>query len=191
MPFETLLQQAREEDRQARAGSWTHAPLPQQPAAERSNRVWWILGIIGGVTLLACVACLVIFFVVRERIGLTVGESSAGAAAREQILLGARGQYGLQWDMLHPAHQEVVSRDLFTDCGRIRDISDVQVIVEFNEETQVPRLGQVTTRVVTYTLTEDGQSTAEAIRMVSANGQWRWVMEPSDLSIYQAGRCPT
>jgi hypothetical protein len=106
------------------------------------------------------------------------------------LLMEARGQFGEQWDNLHPAHQEVVPRDRFIACGRPSALSEITIILELNEDTQVSRLGNMETRIVTYSATRNGESVVDALRMVSYAGDWRWVMDATSLDVYEAGRCP-
>jgi hypothetical protein len=192
IPYEQLLIDAREEDRQAQAGAWTHAPVtaPVQPE-KKNNRLWWVLGIIGGVTLLACIGCLLLFWAIRRETGLSFGEGSAGTVARQYLEAGSRGQFDQQWELLHPDQQASVPRDLFIDCRVDADVRDITILVEFTEDTTVPRVGFVTTRVVTYSINRDGSNTGEMVRMVQANESWRWTLEADPLQAYEAGRCPT
>lgn len=190
VPIEDLLRQERERDRQAQANTWAYPAASSPAPPPTSNRVWWIVGIVAGGLLLLCVMCVVIGLVAYQRSGVSIGEGDAGSAAREQLFLEARGQWGAQWDMLHPAHQEVVARDQFVACGEPSELSEVVVLVEFNEELDVARLGRVTTRVVTYSATRNGVAEADALRMISADGAWRWLMSPTELAVYQSGRCP-
>jgi hypothetical protein len=190
VPYEELLQRERERIRQAQADTWAYPTAPPYPPPAKSNRVWWIVGIVAGGFLLVCVICAAIGLIAYQRAGVSIGEGDAGIAAREQLLLGARGQWGAQWDMLHPAHQQVVSREQFIDCGRVVDLSEVRILLEFNEDHDVPRIGNIETRVVTYSAVRNGESIAEAVRMVLDGGEWRWVMGGTELSVYQSARCP-
>lgn len=200
IPYQELLQQAREQERQSQANSWAQAATPGYPAGgsypayqppPKNNRIWWILGIIAGVGLVVCVICAAIGLIVWQRAGVSLGEGDAGAVVREHLILGTRGQWGAQWDTLHPAHQGAVARDTFVGCGRTSNLTDITVLVEYNEETFVPLLGQTMTRVVTYSATQDGTTIAEAMRVVqTGDNEWRWVMDDVEIEVYQAGRCP-
>lgn len=190
IPYEDLLRQERERTWQTQAGAWAYPAAPTYQPPAKDNKVWWILGIVLGAFLLICVICVAIGLVAYQRAGVSIGEGAAGSAARQQLLLGSRGLWGEQWDMLHPAHQQVVSRQQFIDCGRIDDLSELRILLEFNEDHDVPRLGHVQTRVVTYSATRNGESIADAVRMVRDGGEWRWVMSGTEINVYQAGRCP-
>jgi hypothetical protein len=192
IPYEQLLIEAREEDRQAHAGAWTQpAAAGPAPPARQNNRLWWVLGIIGGLTLLACLGCLLLFWIVRRETSLSFGEGGAGQVARQYLEAGSRGEFDRQWDLLHPRQQDAVPQDVFVACGVDAGIRDITILLEFNEDVDVPRVGFVTTRVVTYALSRDGSNTGEMARMVQADGSWRWTLEGDVLRAYEAGRCPT
>lgn len=46
------------------------------------------------------------------------GGTSAADFLRRQFEYLAKGQYGRQWDSLHPAQQRFISRDDYMDCAQ-------------------------------------------------------------------------
>src|SRR5579883_1762579 len=75
---------------------------------------------------------------------MSAPKESAGAALKRQFAELAAGQYGREWDELHPAQQALVSRGLFTECSAragLPQIESVTVKQEYSDPldlTSVP-----------------------------------------------------
>ena len=77
-------------------------------------------------------------------------EQDAGAFMKEVTERALLGQYGRNWETLHPDHQAVVSRDKYDSCERQSDdgtgATKIDIaVVETYEEPVVGRCGSVST----------------------------------------------
>ncbi len=127
------------------------------------------------------------------------GDDSASAAVKRQLDNLDKGQYGRQWDELHPAQQAIVPRELFVRCLeealRGRSVPDIRVVGEFQEDRPLagtPETVKGTAVVVQYPQASAGGQPREdrqTYYQVKVAGKWRWVMR--NPSAYQQGRCPS
>lgn len=111
-----------------------------------------------------------------------------------------RGEHAAAWDMLYPAHQDVVSRAAYAACERNAPafagrLELVEVLAEKEEDWHVAgdREARPST-AVTYRVTvslagEEEMFTADG-HLVAVDGAWRWILKPSDFEAYRTGRCP-
>lgn len=195
VPYEQLLERERSSGGAGVAtggpGSWDVAgPVAPAPPKERS-RLWLVLGILGGIMLLVCVGCVVVSLILIDRFDVDLGDSPEGDAAREQLQLATSGRHEERWERLHPDQQLVVPVDLFTTCAEFDDAGSVDILASFgNDDTFIPRIGDVDARVVLYTIDDGGSTQTDFVEMVRLNGEWRWTMDADQIGDYQSGRCP-
>lgn len=126
------------------------------------------------------------------------GGGSAGDAVKRQLDYVDKGQYGRQWDELHPVQQAMVPRELFVRCLEEslggRRVPDIQVVSQFQEDRPLAGTSETvkgTAVTVRYPPNASGQrrEDRETFYQVKVDGTWRWVMR--DPSAYQQGRCPS
>jgi hypothetical protein len=114
------------------------------------------------------------------------------------------GEYGRSWDMLHPGHQAVVTRERYEDCREERfekfgsvsgELVSFDVLEVEDDPLSAPEIPETTSKAVTmkYSVragdeTETFRDTAYAIQIGS---HWVWVLAPGDVRDYKAGSCPT
>jgi hypothetical protein len=78
-----------------------------------------------------------------------------------------RGQYGRNWESLHPAHQAVVTRDKFDSCNRESNDStgatkiNIDVEDTYEEPVRVEGEGMVDSTAVTLRFTYDNPLTGK------------------------------
>jgi hypothetical protein len=122
---------------------------------------------------------------------------SAEAAFRRLLDYASKGQYGRQWDDLHPAQQAFVNRDLFVRCYSEKlgglDVTRINVVDTFQEEQSVPGtdVRQVTTGIsaeVTYRRDGQESTSTDTYHEYLVDGRWRWAL--SDPDAYKRGECP-
>ena len=116
----------------------------------------------------------------------------AGDTAAEQFEMFFDGQFGRVWDQLHPAHQEVVPRDLYVECSSQQTFPDMEIGVEevYEETMDVARVGPIDTMAVTLNFTNNGNSQTITEQLVEVDGEWRWILEEEALAAFEAGECP-
>jgi hypothetical protein len=107
-----------------------------------------------------------------------------------------KGQWGREWDLLHPEQQAIVDRDHYIDCAEAKtlpDIDDVNVTEVFDEEIVIPgtqtrapsKAVTVSLKLSSGILTDETQDT---YHVFDVNGVWRWSL--SDPEGYENGDCP-
>jgi hypothetical protein len=111
-----------------------------------------------------------------------------------------RGEHAAAWDMLYPAHQEVVSRAAYAACERnapsfAGELELVEVLSEKEEDWHVagddePRGSRAVTYRVTVRIGGAPERFTADGHLVAVDGAWRWILKPSDFEAYRAGRCP-
>ncbi len=195
VPYADLLNRERgsagESQRPPQASGWSTPEQPPPAPRKERGRLWLILGIVGGVLLLACVGCVIAAAVVIDRFDVDIGDSPEGSAAREQLQLATQGRHEERWERLHPDHQITVPVDLFATCAEFEGDGSVDILASFgNDDSFIPRVGIVDARVVIYTVDGGGTTNTDFVEMVQVDGEWRWTLDESDLNQYVAGRCP-
>jgi hypothetical protein len=125
-------------------------------------------------------------------------KESAGEALERQLDYLGDGQYGRQWEELHPAQREFVDKELFINCYNERlggiDIEDVDVKEIYDEKVDVPGtdLADVDSKAVTVEVTLSGggetQSSTDTYHEFLVDGAWRWTLP--DVEPYKNGECP-
>jgi hypothetical protein len=105
------------------------------------------------------------------------------------------GRFRQAYADLHPAHQAIVSRQLFVTCARqtipVGTLESIEVLDVFDDETSGLRLGDSPTKGVRIRLTlTDGGSTTFVNHSVRAGDRWRWVLNQAAIEAHQSGRCP-
>lgn len=102
-----------------------------------------------------------------------------------------KGQWGRQWEDLHPAHQAVVSRDSFIACAsEVQiDLDSVEVLEVYDEPVSVEG-ASLPSKAVTVRLEAGPSSDEQTFHLLDVEGEWRWVMSDDALTAYRAGECP-
>jgi len=122
---------------------------------------------------------------------LVAPKESAGAAVSRQLRELTSGQFGREWDELHPAQQQSVGRSQWERCAAavyLPELKGVTVLETYADPIDVPDVPEKTSMAVTVRMdTSAGQETT-TFHEVAVGGQWRWVL--SDLSPYKDGKCP-
>lgn len=103
-----------------------------------------------------------------------------------------RGQWGRAWDSLHPAHQEVVSRDTYISCRQGDNVGSFDVAVDdvFDETLNIAGVGEVDTTAVTLELSNDDAETFLTMHAAQVDDEWAWFLSADDFASYEAGECP-
>jgi hypothetical protein len=200
-PYDELLNLARAEDFRQRVASGfstpaapSMAPPIYTPPIDRprksGNKLWWILGGIGGGILLVCVGCVVIAMIVRSQAGITLGEGDAGSIIRQQLELAEQGRHQERWLLLHPKQRQEVPAENFVSCAMGTTITDFEVFLELNEQRDVPFVGDVKTRAVSYVYTQNGQSYSNVAYVVKDGDDLYWTLTLDEIAAYRTGGCP-
>ena len=112
---------------------------------------------------------------------------------REEI----RGEWGRQWNDLHPAHQALISRSQYVACSRRMGTDfatghEVFRVLDIRDEAiKVRGVPQRTSKLVTINFREPGKPNGLTYHMhaVSVGGRWAWILGDRFLSAVSQGRC--
>ena len=127
------------------------------------------------------------------------GGEPAGDVARRQIELTSQGQFDEVWELLHPAQQAVVPRQLYIDCGRqlaregASTVDRIEMRGTDEDERNVPWVGETDVQVVNATIYRGEDPSPVAVVLVKSGDEWRWVIgedQVSALEAFQRGECP-
>ncbi len=124
--------------------------------------------------------------------GATSGQQSAADFVRQVTTQFSRGQSGRLWDELLPADQRVVTRARFVECQQNEgwDLKSIKVLETYADPVYVNGKSLPAKAVSVRVASENGVTTA-TMHAVSANGSWRWVLQPVDRAKYRKGTCPS
>lgn len=137
---------------------------------------WLIVGLVG----LAFVGC-----------GGGSDEQSPEDAVEARFEMFSKGQHGPEWELLHPAQQALVPKDLYVQCSAAIDTPDFEAkATESYEETvTIPGTDQRAESVaVTVEVSSSGAKETWTVHVFDVDGTWRWALDPEP---YKAGKCPS
>jgi len=119
------------------------------------------------------------------------GEAPADAVVR-LLEYVSDGQWGREWDELHPAHQAIVSRDAWVSCNSDLSVELEGVTVEevFDEPVSAVDIPQGPAKAVTVSYRVNGREDTDTFQVLDVDGAWRWVLQDDVLAAYREGRCP-
>jgi hypothetical protein len=128
-------------------------------------------------------------------------EQEAGDFIKQLFQRSLRGQYGRNWETLHPAHQKVVSREMYDECERDDEDSvatkiDVDVEETYEEPVLLKGAGTVKSTAVTLRFSYDNPLTGKpveehtTVHAVAVGREWKWILRPKDYDAYVKGNCP-
>lgn len=123
-------------------------------------------------------------------------DEPASDAVESLVNALSESDYETAYDMLHPAHQEIVDKQLFIDCGRQAEVGsparvDSYVITgEVKRSRDVPELGDTEVTEVGVNLTQGDTVSPRTWDVVKEDGDWRWLLAEEGLNAFREGRCP-
>lgn len=127
------------------------------------------------------------------------GGEPASDVGRRQIELTSEGRFEEVWDLLHPAQQAVIPKQLYVDCGRqlartgVSTVDRIEMGDTDEDERNVPWVGETDVRVVDATVYRGDDPSPVAVVLVKSGDEWRWVIGEDQigaLEAFQRGECP-
>lgn len=125
-------------------------------------------------------------------------QKAAGEAMARLLQYVSDGQYGREWDELHPLQQAFVPKALFVRCAAERlagiDVTDIKVKETFLERTDVPGTDVMDAQSVAVTIAyvaqagERKEPSTDTFHAYYVDGRWRWAV--NDDVPYKNGECP-
>jgi hypothetical protein len=129
-------------------------------------------------------------------------QESPGAFFRRHLEHELSGQFGRSWDDLHPAHQEVVSRERYARCraelfarnDTSAQLESFEVLRTVDEEIDVGGIPETTSKAVTvrFRIGSNGatHTGSETLHAVQVAGRWAWILPESAYRAYESGSHP-
>ena len=123
----------------------------------------------------------------------------AESAVLRQFDYVDKGQWGKEWEELHPAQQAIVTKSAFVACNsEVNPDLDVEVLESYEESIAMPEIGIADTVAVTVRIKGNvgvfglPSETTDTFHEILVDGEWRWVLQQqSTLDAYAAGICPS
>lgn len=105
------------------------------------------------------------------------------------------GRFARVYATLHPAHQDLVSRELFVTCARrttaVHKLESVEVLDVVDDDTPIPEIGETKSKKVRGRITStEGEVEPFVSHEVKVGDRWRWVLNAEAIRAYRLGRCP-
>jgi hypothetical protein len=95
---------------------------------------------------------------------------------------------------LYPAHQRIVSRERFFQCGKAAPLGTLQsleVLDVYDDAIRIPGVRERKAKAVRVRVTlASGQTDTFVNHEVKIGTRWYWVLNSAAVRAYQAGRCP-
>ena len=131
-------------------------------------------------------------------------DQDPGDFIRTHIERSVKGQYGRVWESMHPDHKAVAPRSRWSRCESEQNDDDegyelagVDVLEVYDEPLQIPgQSGEVDSKAITVKISvshpvlEDPVSVTDTVHAVAVDGEWTWILTPSDYEAFAKGQCP-
>lgn len=119
-------------------------------------------------------------------------KQSASDFAVQELTQAAKGQNGKRWEDLHPALQQVISKDKFIECNQSVSFpaTNIKATDEYDEPTNAPGVGQVNSKAVTVSYKLGETTDSITIHVAQVDGAWKWFVTQDSFDAYSKGECP-
>jgi hypothetical protein len=121
---------------------------------------------------------------------------SAGAFMTRILREEIRGQWNLQWQELHPAHQKLINEAQYVACSRRMGTNfatgtEVFKVLDIrNEAIDVKGIPQRTSKLVTINFRQPGKTgLTYHMHAVNVDGRWTWILGGRFLTALSRGQC--
>lgn len=152
-----------------------------------------------GALALAALAAATVVLAVRSGDETQAEPAEPPGAFMEQVYRSLLvGRHGGAWDLLHPAHQALVTRARYVECAAdwppSPKLQTFQVLDVFPDPLEVPLIPETSSTAVRYRVTVGAGSASDSFtatgHAVAVDGRWRWVLSVPDISAFEQGACP-
>ncbi len=117
--------------------------------------------------------------------------AGAQASVVEQFADISRDDRGAEWDLLHPAHQALITRERWISCNSSRHLNlKVKVVDSKYVHASIPALGDTDAWQLRIDITGNIKETVESVYRVERDGRWRWVLDAPGVEHVRNGQCP-
>jgi hypothetical protein len=124
------------------------------------------------------------------------GEDSAADISKRRFELLSKGEFGKAWELLHPAHQQIVSKEAFVRCGEMlpeppTPLQNIKILSTRDEQFEIPEVGTATVKRIELELRfSEADVRTPTDHIVKVDDSWRWVLTQEALDAYRSGGCP-
>jgi hypothetical protein len=127
---------------------------------------------------------------------------SPGDFLRRHLEHELRRDFGRSWDELHPAHQQIVSREGYAECrarlferaGVTGTFASFDVLDVYDEPVELPEIPEVSSKAVRVRFeirARRGTETVEdTLHAIWIGDRWAWFLRAAVKQAYEQGRCP-
>ncbi|MDP9236017.1 MAG: hypothetical protein M3P30_01230 [Chloroflexota bacterium] len=127
--------------------------------------------------------------------GTAQPSESAGDALKRQLGYQSKGQYGPEWDELHPAQQAIVDRTRFGECfqaagGASLEYGNITIVETYADALSLQTVPDKTSTAVTFRYTQNGKTVTDTRHEILVDGKWRWFLTDAPALAMKAGHCP-
>jgi len=125
-----------------------------------------------------------------------------GDFLRRHLEYELSGDFARSWDDLHPAHQEVVTRERYAECraelfdrsGPSTELRSFEVLDVTDGTAPIAGIPEPTAKAVTAEITigvnGDSRSVLDTLHAVHVDGRWTWVFPDRVYRAYASGSSP-
>lgn len=122
-------------------------------------------------------------------------DHDAGVAVKTVLELEYFGNYGGAWDLLHPRHQRLVTRQEYEDCRRGIDVKGTidSVVVLDVEDAPLTVYGLppgTPSKLVKVRVVTDETEYTASYHVVRVGDEWRWVLSDRAARGFERSDCP-
>jgi hypothetical protein len=132
----------------------------------------------------------------------TAPPEEPGDFLRRHLQYELRGEFARSWDELHPAHQQVVSRERYAECraelfersGPSTELRSFEVVDVTDDTEPIAGISEPSSKAVMAEITigvnGDSRSTLDTLHAVRVDGRWAWVFPAGVYAAYASGSSP-
>src|SRR5262245_23085953 len=125
-----------------------------------------------------------------------------GEFLRRHLEYELSGEFAQSWDELHPAHQEVVTREryaeyraeLFERSGPSTELQSFEVLDVADDSEPIAGIAETSSKAVTAEITigvnGDSRTALDTLHAVHVDGRWTWVFPAGVYQAYASGSRP-
>ena len=125
-------------------------------------------------------------------------KESAGAFVKRHLQYEVNGEWGRDWDELHPLQQRVITRSQYVYCKegefKYRGNETVRVDDTYDNPIDVPGIPAARIMGASVAILSPGETreigdTNFTDHAVKVEDGWRWILTGRELDVYRRGAC--
>jgi hypothetical protein len=120
-------------------------------------------------------------------------KESAAAFVKRHLEYEVRGEWGRDWDVLHPLHQRVITRAQYVYCrdGELwyKGTETVRVVETYDNPIDVPGIPRARIMGASVEIGAPGNAGSFTDHAVKVRGGWRWILDGREADQYRHRKC--